>query len=195
MGYSSPDGGEPALSSRRRAQALAPGLCAQCGKTPLKHNVLLEVDLKVPPEWGGTTDPENLQPLCEECLEGKRQYQETYVSYSEQIRHAASFDKPQRRIGELLLALRDEWVPSELIGIVASAKEYQTDYEKRTRELRLLGWDYRVRKAHGEGSRVRSYYRLTQSAPWPENIHAAIVAEERRRKAAKKKPAGSDGTQ
>src|SRR5271167_4469651 len=35
------------------------------------------------------------------------------------------------------VALRDEWVPSELIGIVASAKEYQTDYEKRTRELRL----------------------------------------------------------
>jgi hypothetical protein len=27
-------------------------------------------------------------------------------------------------------ALRDEWVPSERIGIVASAKEYQTDYEK-----------------------------------------------------------------
>jgi HNH endonuclease len=186
----------PSLSRRRRAQALAPGLCAQCGKTPLKHGVVLEVDLKVPPEWGGTTDPENLQPLCEECLEGKRQYQETYVSYSEQIRHAASFDEPQRRIGELLLALRDEWVPSELIGIVASAKEYQTDYEKRTRELRLLGWDYKVRKAHGEGARTRVYYRLTQSEPWPENIHAAIVAEERRRRAAKgKKSAGSDGTQ
>jgi hypothetical protein len=185
----------PAISSRRRAQALAPGLCAQCGKTPLKHGVVLEVDLKVPPEWGGTTDPENLQPLCKDCLEGKRQYQETYITYSEQIRHAASFDEPQRRIGELLLALRDEWVPSELIGIVASAKEYQADYEKRTRELRLLGWDYEVRKAHDEGARIRVYYRLTRSAPWPENIHAAIVAEERRRRAAKvKKSAGSDGT-
>jgi hypothetical protein len=91
--------------------------------------VVLEVDLKVPPEWGGIADPENLQPLCEDCLKGKRQYQETYASYSEQIRHAADFDEPQRRIGELLLALRDEWVPSELIGIVASAKEYPTDYE------------------------------------------------------------------
>jgi hypothetical protein len=40
------------------------------------------------------------------------------------------------------------------------------------------------------------YYQLTQSAPWPENIHAAIVAEERRRKAARgKKSAGSDGAQ
>ena len=188
--------GLPALSLQRRAQALAPGLCFQCGRSPEKHGVVLEVDLKVPPEWGGIADPENLQPLCEDCLKGKRQYQETYASYSEQIRHAADFDEPQRRIGELLLALRDEWVPSELIGIVASAKEYQTDYEKRTRELRLLGWDYKVRKARGEGARVRVYYRLIQSAPWPENIHAAIVAEEKRRRAAKrKKSAGSDGTQ
>ena len=125
--------GLPALSLQRRAQALAPGLCFQCGRSPEKHGVVLEVDLKVPPEWGGIADPENLQPLCEDCLKGKRQYQETYASYSEQIRHAADFDEPQRRIGELLLALQDEWVPSELIGIVASAKEYQTDYEKRTR--------------------------------------------------------------
>ncbi len=46
-------------------------------------------------------------------------------------------------------------MPSELLGIVASAKEYQTDYEKRTRELRLLGWDYKVRKERGEGARTK----------------------------------------
>ena len=188
--------GLPALSRQRRAQALAPCLCFQCGRSPEKHGVVLEVDLKVPPEWGGIADPENLQPLCEDCIEGKRQYQETYASYSEQIRHAADFDEPQRRIGELLLALRDEWVPSELIGIVASAKEYQTDYEKRTRELRLLGWNYRVRKERGEGTRTRVYYQLIQSEPWPENIHTAIVTEERRRRDAKRnKPASSDGSQ
>ena len=85
---------------------------------------------------------------------------------------------------------------SELIGIVASAKEYQTDYEKRTRELRLLGWDYKVRKARGEGARTRVYYRLIQTAPWPENIHAAIIAEEKRRRAARGKGATrSDGAQ
>jgi hypothetical protein len=128
--------------------------------------------------------------------EGKRQYQETYVYYAEQIRLAAGFDEPQRRIGELLLALRDEWVPSELISIVASAKEYQTDYERRIRELRMLGWEYQVRKAYGEGARVRVRYRLVRSVPWPENIHAAIIAEEKRRKANRKKvAAASDGTQ
>jgi HNH endonuclease len=186
----------PVLSLHRRAQALAPSLCAQCGKSPLKDSVRLEVDLMVPPEWGGTTDPENLRPLCEDCSRGKRQYLETYASYSEQIRHAAGFDEPQRRIGELLLALQGEWVPSELIGIVASAKEFQTDYERRVRELRTLGWEYKVRKAFGEGARVRVYYRLVRSAPWPENIHAAITAEEKRRRANRRKgSAGSDGTQ
>jgi hypothetical protein len=179
--------GRPVLSLRRRAQALAPGFCAQCGKSPLKHRVVLEVDMRVPPDWGGTTDPENLWPLCEECLEGKRQYLETYVSYSEQIKHAASFDEPQRRIGELLLVLQDEWVPSELIGIVASAKEFQTDYERRLRELRALGWDYKSRKAYGEGARVRVYYQLVRSAPWPENIHAAIAAAAKNRKADKRR--------
>jgi hypothetical protein len=191
-----PATGNPVLSPYRRAQALAPSLCAQCGKSPLKDGVRLDVDLMVPPEWGGTTDPENLRPLCEECLDGKRQYLGTYVSYSEQIRRAANFDEPQRRIGELLLALQGEWVPSELIGIVASAKEFQADYEKRTRELRLLGWEYKVRRAHGEGARVRSYYRLVRSAPWPENIHAAIITEEKRRRASRRTgSATSDGTQ
>lgn len=188
--------GMPVLSPRRRAQALAPSLCAQCGKSPLKDRVRLEVDLMVPPEWGGTTDPENLRPLCEECLDGKRQYLGTYLAYSEQIRHAATFNEPQRRIGELLLALQGEWVPSELIGIVASAKEFQADYEKRTRELRMLGWEYKVRRAYDEGARVRSYYQLVRSAPWPENIHAAITAEERRRKANRRRgSADSDRTQ
>jgi HNH endonuclease len=175
-----PTAGMPVLSLRRRAQALAPGLCAQCGRTPLKDGVRLEVDLMVPPEWGGTTDPENLRPLCEDCLTGKRQYLDTYASYSEQIKHAASFDEPQRRIGELLLALKDEWVPSELIGIVASAKEFQADYERRTRELRDLGWEYKVRKASGEGARIRVYYKLVRSAPWPDNIHAVITGKRRK---------------
>ncbi len=187
--------GRPVLSLRRRAEALAPGFCAQCGRSPVKHGVVLEADLRVPPEWGGTTDPDNLRPLCEECLEGKRQYLETYASYSEQIRHAASFDEPQRRIGELLLALQDEWVPSELIGIVASAKEFQTDYERRLRELRALGWDYKSRRAYGEGARVRVYYQMVRSAPWPENIRAAITAEAKRRKAKRRDSTGSDRAQ
>ena len=104
--------------------------------------MVLTVDLRVPPDWGGTTDPQNLQPLREGCQDGKRQYLQTYATYAEQIRHAASFDEPQRRIGELLKALGGERVPTDLIGIVASAKEYQEDYQRRIRDLRYLGWEY-----------------------------------------------------
>jgi hypothetical protein len=192
----SPAEGRPPLSPRRRAQALVSGTCGMCGKSVEQHRVLLEAELKVPPEWGGTTDPENLWALCEECLKGRRQYLDTYASYSEQLQHAAGFDEPQRRIGELLLALHDEWVPSELIGIVASAKEFQGDYERRIRDLRTLGWEYETRKDRGQGARVRVYYRLVRPAPWPENIRAAITAVENQRKAGRstnKTAAGSDG--
>ncbi len=186
--------GTQPLSLRRRAQALAAGRCAQCGRSPLSHGVVLNVDLRIPPEWGGTTDPENLQPLCEECYEGKRQYLQTYAPYSEQIRRAASFAEPQRRIGELLLTLQGEWVPSDLIGIVASAREYQGDYERRLRDLRFLGWEFKPSRRYHEGARVRVYYRLVRSAPWPENIRSAITAEEKRRKKGSKitRPAADD---
>jgi hypothetical protein len=150
---------------------------------PLEHGVVLNVDMRVPAEWGGAVEPENLQPLCEECQEGKRQYLQTYGAHSAEIRHAVSFDEPPKRIGELLRALKDQWVPSDLIGIVASAKEYQEDYQRRIRDLRFLGWDYETQKRFHEGARVRVYYRLAREAPWPASIRAAISAEEQRRRA------------
>jgi|HubBroStandDraft_1064217.scaffolds.fasta_scaffold42472_2 hypothetical protein len=174
------------ISARLRAEVLAPARCAQCGRTPVRHGVVLNVDLRVPLDWGGTNDPENLQPLCEECQDGRRQYLQTYSAYADRIRHAASFDEPQKRIGELLRAFQGDWVPTDLIGIVASAKEYQEDYQRRIRDLRYLGWDYEQQKRHYEGARVKVYYRLLQAAPWPVSIRSAIKAEERRRKASRR---------
>jgi hypothetical protein len=153
-----------------------------CGRTPLRHAVVLKVDLRVPPEWGGTNDPENLWPLCKECQDGRRQYLQTYAPYTEQIAYASQFDEPQRRIGELLRAFKGEWVSSDLIGIVASAKEYQEDYQRRIRELRDLGWEYEQKRRYDEGARVKVYYRLLHDAPWPENIREAIKDRENRRK-------------
>lgn len=110
-------------------------------------------------------------------------YLQTYSSYADQIRHAAAYDEPQKRIGELLRALRGQRVPSDLIGIVASAKEYQEDVQRRIRDLRYLGWDYEQQKRQNEGARVGTYYRLIKDTPWPDNIRAAITAEDQRRRA------------
>jgi len=170
------------ISPRLRVQALARGGCGLCGRTPGQHDVVLEVGLRVPPDWGGTNDPENLWALCEECHTGWRQHLQTYAPYAEKISRAARYAEPQRRIGELLKAFGGDWVPSDLIGIVASANEYQEDYQRRIRDLRYLGWEYRQQKRYNEGARVKVYYRLVRSTQWPDNIRAAIANEERRRK-------------
>jgi 5-methylcytosine-specific restriction endonuclease McrA len=181
-----------AVSLRVRAQVLAPQRCAQCGHTPLEDHVKLVVDHKIPRTWGGTNDPENLQPLCEDCNAGKRDYFRSFEDHAEKIRQAITFDEPQKRIGELLRAFGREWVRTDLLSIVASAKEYQEDWQRRLRDLRFLGWDYEHQKRYTEGARVWTYYRLTKSAPWPDNIRAAITAEEDRRRRAKR--ARSDST-
>lgn len=169
------------IDKKTRAQVLQPQRCAMCGKTPLEDGVKLVVDHKLPREWGGTNEVENLQPLCEECNGGKKAHFRTYDQFADEIRQAATHDEPQRRIGELFLAFgTDYWIRSDLLEIVASAKEYQEDWQRRMRDLRFIGWNYRFRKAR-EGGRIRTYYQLVKSAPWPENIIAAIRSEAARR--------------
>ena len=175
------------ISLRRRAEVLAPQRCAQCGRKPLEDHVKLVVDNKVPLSWGGDNEPENLQPLCEECYTGKIDYFRSFEAYAEQIRAAIGYDEPQKRIGELLRAFDGGWVRSDLLGIVASAKNFQEDWQRRLRDLRFLGWDYQHEKRYDESSRVWTYYRLTKSAAWPENISQAIRAEETKRKTLKER--------
>jgi 5-methylcytosine-specific restriction endonuclease McrA len=169
-----------ALSRRVRAQVLSPQRCAQCGRTPTDHHIVLVVDHKIPRHWGGADDIENLQPLCEDCNSGKKAFYGTYDEYSEQIRKAADHDEPHGRIGELLKAFRGNWVPSELIGVVASMKQYQDDWQKRLRELRALGWEIESKKSKDPKSgRFLSFYRVKKWEPWPTG---SIRAEINRRK-------------
>lgn len=184
-----PGGGReagPKISNKITAQVLAPKRCAQCGKTPLEDGVKLMVDHKVPQAWGGGDEIANLQPLCEDCSGGKKAWFATYDSHAEQIREAINYDSVHVRIGELLKAFECEWVFTELIGIVASAQTFQEDYQKRTRDLRYLGWQIEHQNRHNEGARVRSYYKCTHWEPWPDDPTAEVRKIERERSAAKK---------
>lgn len=183
-----PSPGELEISSRLYAQVLMPQRCFQCGRTPKDHGVVLDVDFKIPQSWGGGTEIENLQPMCESCMEGKRDYLQSFEALADKIRLAINYPEPQRRIGELLLAFGTEWVRSDLLAMVASAQEYQEDWQRRLRDLRFLGWDYELKKRTLDGSgRVWVFYRLKKSAPWPDNIHEAIITEANRRKALRKR--------
>ncbi|WP_443041823.1 HNH endonuclease [Streptomyces sp. B21-097] len=170
------------LNRRTRAQVLAPQRCSQCGRTPLDHHVVLVVDHKIPREWGGSDELENLQPLCEECNSGKKAFYGEYDEYGDAIRSAAAHDEPHGRIGELLKAFQGDWVPADLIGVVASMKQYQDDWQRRLRELRTLGWKYEsVRSKDSETGRSLVFYRVTHWEPWPNGpIRTEIKKRERK---------------
>jgi 5-methylcytosine-specific restriction endonuclease McrA len=169
-----------------RAYVLRNQRCEQCGRTPPEHGVVLHVDHKIPKEWGGTDEIGNLQALCSECNEGKKNYYATYDQYAPQLRESIDHEEPHRRIGELLKAFRGEPVRSDILERVASAKQYQEDWQKRLRELRLLGWKIKAIKRK-EGNRVVAYYELQEAQPWPVgSIRGEISSREQARKAQKK---------
>lgn len=174
------------ISAKVRAYILRDQRCAQCGRTPLEDHIKLHVDHKIPQEWGGTNDIENLQPLCSECNEGKRNFYATYDKYADKIKEAANYDEPHRRIGELLKAFKGEFVRPDLIEIVANSKQYQDDWQKRLRELRTLGWVIEFDKRK-EGKRFVAYYAVKHFEPWPTvgSIRAEITRREAQRKVQK----------
>jgi predicted transcriptional regulator len=142
--------------------------CQMCGASPAKDpDVQLEVDHRLPLDLGGSNDEQNLWALCRQCNQGKRAFFATVDEHAEKLKEAMVHDEVHRRLGETLRAFGPgEEVPSHILEIAASAKQYQEDWHRRLRELRDLGWDYSVTKRK-EGGRIVSYYRLTIDGGWP----------------------------
>jgi 5-methylcytosine-specific restriction endonuclease McrA len=155
------------ISGKDRAAVLmqAYGRCALCGRHRDEHGIALVVDHKIPKDWGGSDDSSNLQALCEECNAGKKNYFASFAA--DEMRRVIAFDSPHVRIGELLKLHLNEPVAAWLIEFVARD---QTDWPKRTRDLRYLGWDIEVRKKKNAATgRVEASYVLKSFTDWPEN--------------------------
>ncbi|MDF1605905.1 hypothetical protein [Nocardioides sp. YIM 152315] len=174
------------IDLRLRAEVLAPQCCAQCGDRPIPDGARLRPAQRIPMRWGGQATRENLEPLCEDCATGRQQYFQRWDHLADQIALAVNHADPRMRLGEFLRVMSPAWVRADLLEAVASAKEYQDDWNRRLRDLRFLGWDYEHQNRKTEGSRTWAYYRFVKAAPWPVNIHAAIKAEADRRRAARK---------
>lgn len=131
---------------------------------------------------GGTNDLENLQPLCEPCNRGKKNLFESLTPHKTAIEAALKETSVHRRIGAILRAFDGQPVRSDLIGMVASTPDdVQEDWQKRLRELRVLGWKIETTKRR-ESGRTWSYYRLVESQPWPDgDLRRAIRSRERER--------------
>lgn len=167
------------ISKTVRAQVLRNQRCSQCGRTPNEDSVKLHVDHKVPKDWGGTDAVENLQALCSECNEGKRNYFESLgADTAQSVLAAANFDAPHRRIAEALKAAYPHSVRTDILEAIAQSKQYQDDWQKRLRELRNLdGWEIGTKKTK-EGHRFMTYYFLKkQPPPLPTGDLAAVIRQ------------------
>ncbi len=147
-----------------------------CGRTIEKHGITLVVDHKIPREWGGKTEAENLWAICEECNQGKKNL---FASVdSAEMRSAIKHDSVHVRIGELLKGAGvGEPVPSHMIDIVAN----QDEWRKRLRELRYLGWEITAMRTHLPGGRFQSSYRLDKFTEWPADPSGWIREYEQKR--------------
>jgi hypothetical protein len=173
---------EGGISKKLRAWVLRDQRCSQCGRTPTDDQVKLHVDHKVPQSWGGKNEPENLQALCSECNEGNRDYYASFADEAPEILEAFKHEEVHRRIGEALKAAYPKRVRTDLLERVANARSYQEDWQKRLRELRLLGFDIKASRQNEQGRTV-AYYQLMQHAPhWPPGrIRTALRAIEKSR--------------
>lgn len=69
------------ISEKLRYQIIHRDLstCQRCGRT-IKDGITLQVDHKIPVDWGGTNDPDNLWTLCDLCNRGKKHFFSDYNS-------------------------------------------------------------------------------------------------------------------
>jgi hypothetical protein len=168
---------ERGVNIRVRAAVLgrAHGRCQMCGRTVAQHSVVLVVDHKVPVDWGGSNEEDNLWAICEDCNAGKKSY---FASQNQDLMCGVMQSKSVHvRIGELLKRNLGKPVPSPLIELVAG----QADWKKRTRELRYLGWEIDATRRKLESGKSESFYTLHKFTEWPQNPSAWIQAFERKR--------------
>jgi 5-methylcytosine-specific restriction endonuclease McrA len=163
--------------------------CAMCGRGPV-DGVKLQIDHKLPRAWGGKTEFDNLEPLCDEHNNGKKAFFASLDPYGAVIKQAMALPTPWERIGEALklLAARGEQLPAAVLPIIGR-ESHSGDPARRLRDLRVvLGWDIRARKRR-QGARTVVSYELLSWKPWPaEGAGEAVRRYERERKKKKAKP-------
>jgi 5-methylcytosine-specific restriction endonuclease McrA len=168
---------ERSVNIRVRAAILgkAHGRCQMCGQKVEQHGVVLVIDHKIPVDWGGSNEEDNLWALCEECNAGKKAY---FASQNQHLmRDVMRHKSIHVRIGEALKCNFGKPVPSPLIELVAG----QEDWKKRTRELRYLGWEIDASRRRLASGKVESYYTLRKFTKWPDDPSGWIRDFERKR--------------
>jgi hypothetical protein len=160
---------------------IANGRCGMCGKTIAEDGIRLVIDHRVPYQWGGPTEAENLWAICETCNIQKKDFIADLPV--ETMSQCMTHKETVKRLGELLKAFKGEIVPRSLLEIVGQDDEWT----RRLRELRDLGWLVERVVDTSQRGRYQHAYRLVKSKPWPADIRSAIRLSAKKRKMAEGK--------
>ena len=98
------------------------GRCQMCGRTVAEDRVKLQVDHPIPREWGGPTQEWNLQALCAEWNQGKRDY---FASFDPKLMTAVKNEpRVHVRLGETLRLAGGQGASADLLAFVADQREW-----------------------------------------------------------------------
>jgi len=167
------------ISSKLRAAVLnkANGRCQMCGRTVKDDGIKLEADHKIPHNWGGATDLDNLWAICQLCNSGKRDFFKSFDD--DEMRDLVGFESVHERLAKALQKRGSEGVPSWFLEFVANVNDFQEDWHRRLRELRVIGIEYVFAKKRLPSGKVETTYFLKKWKDPPANATAVIRARER----------------
>jgi hypothetical protein len=173
------------ISGRLRAAVLskAHGRCQMCGRTVQEDGVKLQADHKIPRSWGGATELDNLWAICEACNNGKRDFFSSLNS--DEMERLVRIDSVHARLAEGLRLRGKDGVPSWFLEFVANVNDFQEDWQRRLRELRVLGIDYEFKKSRLPSGKVQTTYTLTKWTDLPHDATGVVRQREGAKRRAK----------
>lgn len=109
--------------------------CQMCGKSVAEDGIKIHVDHIVPYEWGGETVIENLQCLCEQCNEGKKNWEKSEnPELMQEISKATSTKERLKRYFEFYPNIE---IGVEKLEVISKTREW-------TRQLRYVREEYNM---------------------------------------------------
>ncbi len=103
--------------------------CQRCGRTPA-DGVKLVIDHKVPVDWGGSTELDNLWALCTECNGGKKNFFSDYDA--EIMKQIVSLDSGWQRLKRFFELVPNEIIEPIKLDVVSGIR----DWERTLRAIR-----------------------------------------------------------
>jgi 5-methylcytosine-specific restriction endonuclease McrA len=114
--------------------------CQRCGRTPA-DGMRLDVDHKIPVDWGGSSEDSNLWTLCRECNEGKKAFFSDFDA--EIMKSISGLSSGGERLKEFIRRNYEKPLPVYILQVIAHTREW-------TRELRRLRqskhFDYKINR-------------------------------------------------